>query len=68
MNLVTFLDRFRVVRPVAYWLIDRNVFRHALEERLKRDYIVGETAEPAAQVDDAAGDPSVPLVWHAANR
>jgi hypothetical protein len=68
MYFVTFLSRFRVVRPVAHWLIDRNIFRHALEERLKRDYIVAEAVEAPALVDESPGAPADPLVWHAANR
>jgi hypothetical protein len=34
------LLRLRPVQALVYLLIDTNVFRHALEERLKRRYIV----------------------------
>ncbi|HXY81412.1 MAG TPA: hypothetical protein VEH55_08585 [Gaiellaceae bacterium] len=58
--MVSFL-RLPPIRAVAYRLIDANVFRHTLEERLKRGYIVNE-AVPAEMRDEPAVDtPAVPV-------
>jgi len=43
--------RLPPVRAVVYRLIDAGIFRHALEERLKRDFIVLD----AASAEDAHG-------------
>lgn len=50
------LLRLQPVRAVAYRLIDANVFRHRIEERLKREYIVldadGDENEDERQVSE----------------
>jgi hypothetical protein len=45
--MVTSLIRLAPVRSIAYRLIDLNVFRQSLEERLKRDYIARTQGDPA---------------------
>jgi hypothetical protein len=57
--VVSFL-RLQPVRAVAYRLIDANLFRHRIEERLKREYIV---LDP--QGDDPQEEPtSEPVPVH----
>jgi hypothetical protein len=49
------LLRLRAFRALAFIFIDANLFRHALEERLKREYIVrgsGKSHEPKAPPAD----------------
>jgi hypothetical protein len=44
--VVTSLIRLAPVRSIAYRLIDLNVFRQSLEERLKREYIARTQGDP----------------------
>ncbi len=44
------LLRLRPFRRIAFMFIDTNVFRHALEERLKRQYIVRGPDENSSQL------------------
>jgi len=53
MTMVSFL-RLHPVRAVVYRLIDANVFRHTLEERLKRGYIVTEAGPAEVREDHPA--------------
>ena len=39
------LLRLRAFRALAFVFIDANLFRHALEDRLKREYIVRGSGE-----------------------
>jgi len=59
------LLRLSPIRAVAYRLIDANVFRHTLEERLKRAYIVTQTV-PAEARDEAVTDAQAVTVPRAA--
>ena len=47
--MLSFL-RLQPFRSLAFRLIDANLFRHALEERLKREYIVMEAAPGAPAI------------------
>ncbi len=58
--MVSFL-RLHPIRAVAYRLIDANVFRHALEERLKRGYIVTEAAPAEVRDEHPVEAPAVPV-------
>ena len=60
MTMVSLL-RLHPVRAVVYRLIDANVFRHTLEERLKRGYIVTEAAPAEVRDEHLAETPAVPV-------
>jgi hypothetical protein len=59
MTTMASLFRFPPIRAVAYRLIDANVFRHTLEERLKRAYIVTEAVPAEAHDEPVADAPAV---------
>jgi hypothetical protein len=57
VNTVSSLLRLPPVRALAFRLIDANIFRHSLEEGIKRQYIAKAPPADVEQIDDESAPP-----------